>query len=254
MRPEEHKELYNIEDDYWWFKAKRHLLVKTVERAAKGLGGNAHLLDGGCGTGVNLKAISGFLPVVGIEKYFEALKFCKKRNLDNLLNAELEHLPFGQETFDIVLAMDILEHVDDDLEVLKEISRVSKEGAILIIHVPAFMFLWSDHDLAVDHKRRYTAGELVERLKKSNFKVKSMNYRLCSFFILGVLKKYLIKLKKLIKKDSKPQAYRPNVGRLINNILYVIVKMEDRILNFIRLPFGLSILCIAQKNEMENKI
>jgi len=254
MRPEEHRDLYSIEDDYWWFKAKRHLLIRTVKRTAKDSDGNAHLLDSGCGTGANLKEISKFLPVVGIEKYFEALKFCKKRSLDNLLNAELEHLPFRQETFDIVLAMDILEHVDDDLEALKEISRVSKDGAILIIHVPAFMFLWSDHDLAVDHKRRYTAGELVECLKKANFKVKSINYRLCSFFILGILKKYLIKVKKLIKGDSKPQAYRPNVGRFINNILYIIVKMEDRILNFIRLPFGLSILCIAQKNEMEGKI
>lgn len=249
MRPEEHRKLYNIEDDYWWFKAKRHLLIKTVAGLAKDLGNDAWLLDGGCGTGTNLKELQELMSSVGVEKYFEALKFCSARNLKNLLNAELEHLPFKEGTFDIVLAMDVLDHVDNDTKVLEEISRVSKRDAILIVHVPAFMFLWSDHDVAVNHKRRYVAGELVERLEKSNFKVKSITYRLCCFFILGILKKYLIKAKKLIKKDLKPQTYRPKVGKLVNKILYTIIWVEDYLSNFIRLPFGLSIFCIAEKKN-----
>lgn len=248
------EEVYDLEDNYWWFKAKRDLLFKTVKKLTKNLGTDVHLLDGGCGSGANLKAIQDLLPAIGIEKYEDGLKLCKRRNLNNLLSAELEHLPFKHGTFDIVLAMDVLEHVEDDLEVLKEISRVSKENSILIVHVPAFKFLWCDHDIAVNHKRRYTVGELVEQLKKSDFKVKSINYRLCSFFLLGILRKYLIIIKKLIKKNSKPQTYRPKVGMFVNNILFSIIKMEDYFLNFIRLPFGLSIFCIAQKKNTITQI
>lgn len=252
MKPQEHREVFDIEDDYWWFKAKRHLLIRTVKRLKRDLAPDAHLLDGGCGTGASLREISKLLPSVGIEKYFDGLTLCKERNLDNLVNAQLEHLPFKEETFDVVLAMDILEHVDDDTEVLNELLRVSKEGAFLIVHVPAFMFLWSDHDFAVDHKRRYTAGELTQQLRKSNFEVKFINYRLCLLFPSGILRKYFIKAKKFIKGDSSIQSCRPKVGRLLNNILYAIVVMEDLLLNYLHLPFGLSILCVARKGAKEN--
>lgn len=246
------EEVYNLEDNYWWFMAKRHLLVKTVKSLVKNLNSDARLLDGGCGTGASLKEIQNLLSAIGIEKYYDGIQFCKRRGIGNLVNAELEHLPFKQEAFEVVLAMDILEHVDDDVEVLREISRVSKEGAILIIHVPAFMFLWCDHDVAVDHKRRYTATQLVERLKSANLKIKSIRYRLCSFFILGIIKKYYIMLKKLIKRDAAIKTYRPRVGRLLNYVLYTIVKIEDYLSNFIRVPFGSSIICIAEKEK--NKI
>lgn len=245
------EEVYNLEDDYWWFKAKRLLLIKTVKRALKDLNGNARLLDGGCGAGANLKEIQKFLPAVGIEKSYDGLKFCKERNLKDLLNAELEHLPFRHDTFDIVLAMDILEHVDDDAEVLSELSRVCKTGAFLIVHVPAFMFLWCDHDVAVDHKRRYTTDELIERLKRAGFNIRSINYRLCSFFPLGVLRTCLAKFKGALNKNANAQTYRPKVGRFINNILFMAVKIEDYLLNYVHLPFGLSIMCIAQKKKAE---
>lgn len=252
MRPQEHKKIYELEEDYWWFKAKRHLLVKTVKHLTKDLNCNIRLLDGGCGTGASLLEFQKILPSVGVEKYFDALEFCKQRNLKNILGAELESLPFKKETFDIILALDILEHVDNDIEVLRELSRVGKEKAILIVHVPAFMFLWSDHDLAVEHKRRYTANRIFEQLNNSNFKIRSLSYRLCSFFILGIIKKYFLKLKRLMYKDSKIKAYRPKPPKFINDILYYIIKIEDYLLNFIRLPFGLSIICIAQKDRMEN--
>lgn len=245
------EEVYYLEDNYWWFKAKRHLLIETVKRTLKDLDGNVRLLDGGCGTGANLRDLRKFLTTVGIEKYYDGLKFCKKRDLNDLLNAELEHLPFKRDTFDIVLAMDILEHVSDDTEVLNELSRVCKTGAFLIVHVPAFMFLWCDHDVTVDHKRRYTAGELIERLERLNFKVRFINYRLFSLFSLGVLRKCLSKFKRALNKDAKMQTYRPKVGKFINDILYTVVKIEDYLSNYIRFPFGLSIMCIAQKQKAE---
>lgn len=247
MEPQEYQKVYYLEDNYWWFKAKRYLLVNTLRRLLNGLSRDRRLLDGGCGTGANLVEISRFLPVIGVEKYFGALEFCKKRGLRNLINARLEELPFRQKTFDIVFLMDILEHVDSDVEVIKELSRVSKEGTTLIIHVPAFKSLWSDHDVAVGHKRRYIAGELVKQLQETNFTVKSINYRLCIFFPLGLLRKYLIRIKKILVKDYGVRTYRPNFGKVINKLLYNFIKFEDYLLNYIHLPFGLSIFCIAQK-------
>jgi ubiquinone/menaquinone biosynthesis C-methylase UbiE len=249
MDPVYHREVYNLEDDYWWFKSKRYLLVRTLRDLANYFGQEIRLLDSGCGTGANLREISKFFPSVGVEKYFDGLLLCKNRSLNNVLNGQLERLPFKDESFDVVLAMDVLEHVDDDIEVLKELFRVSKKNGILITHVPAFMFLWSDHDIAVSHKRRYITEKFVKQLEKSNFKVKYINYRLCLFFILGILRKYLIKIKKIIKKDREIKSSRPKVGRIINYILYIIVKWEDRLLNYIHPPVGLSIFCIAQKKN-----
>lgn len=171
------------------------------------------------------------------------------RNLKNVLAAELEYLPFRREVFDIILALDILEHVDDDMKVLNEISRISKNGAIVVLHVPAFMFLWCDHDIAVDHKRRYVAGELKKRLTQAGFSVMSIRYRLCFFFFLGIIRKYLIAAKNIWQKKIKIKPYRPKTSALINDILCAIVTLEDEILNHIRIPFGLSIVCIAQKQK-----
>ncbi len=249
MRPQEHRTIYALEENYWWFKAKRHLLTKTVKNVVKNLKGDVRLLDGGCGTGVSLVELNRIVPSVGIEKFQEGLKLCKKRNLKNLISAELQELPFKNESFDVVLAMDALDHVDNDVAVLKEMNRIAKEQGYLLIHVPAFMFLWSDHDVAVDHKRRYTIKELSIKLKEADFEIKHINYRLCLFFPLGFIKLIYIWLRKTIAKKKEPQACRPKVGRLINALLYTIVKCEDALLNFIRLPFGLSVFCIAQKKK-----
>ncbi|MDP1853066.1 MAG: class I SAM-dependent methyltransferase [Candidatus Omnitrophota bacterium] len=246
MEPKEHRELYKLEDDYWWFKAKRRLALSVVNRLKKKQHSRVCLLDVGCGTGAILQALEKFTYSVGMEKYPEALKFCRQRKINRLVNAATEDLPFKKGSFDIVLAMDVLEHLDSHSKVLDELSRVSKEGASLIVHVPAFMFFWSDHDLAVGHKRRYSAKMLIELLEKHNFKVKFINYRLFSFFILGVVRKYYIMIRKMLARDKSVKSHRPPAPGMINAILYNIIRVEDFISGFVRLPFGLSILCIAE--------
>lgn len=242
-----HDELYAIEDDYWWFKSKRAVLIKILKKLIKNSNSRSYLLDAGCGTGAILKETERFMTGIGVEKYFEAIKFCKQRGLNKLVTAELEYLPFRNNKFDVVLVIDILEHVNDDFKVLKELHRVTKNGCSLIIHVPAYMFFWSDHDVAVGHKRRYTTRNLVKLLEKINFKVKIIQHRLCMFFLLGFARKIYIKFRKLLTKDQSIKSYRPRVGKLINTILYTLVKFEDSILDFIPMPFGLSILCVVQK-------
>lgn len=241
------EEVYELEDEYWWFKAKRQLLVETVRKIAGRLSGNALLLDGGSGAGANLKALESIVPSVGIEKYDDGIRSCKKRSIHNLVQAELEHLPFKSRIFDIILAMDTLEHVSDDASVIEELRRIGKKNAYVVIHVPAFTFLWSEHDTAVDHKRRYTLKKVAALLKSTNFEVITLHYRLSVFFILGLLRKYSIKIRRFLKKDAKIVAQRPQVGRYLNRILYTIIIIEDSLMRFLPLPFGLSIFCIARK-------
>lgn len=246
MQPKEHRELYRLEDDYWWFKAKRRLALSVIGRLKKKQDDRVCLLDVGCGTGAILEAVEKSAYSVGMEKYPEALKFCRQRKISRLVNAATEDLPFKKGSFDIILAMDVLEHLDSHSKVLEELSRVSKEGASLIVHVPAFMFFWSDHDLAVGHKRRYSAKMLIGLLEKHNFKVKFINYRLFSFFILGVARKYYIMVRKMLSCDKGIKAHRPPAPGVINAILYNVIRVEDFISSFVPLPFGLSIFCIAQ--------
>ena len=248
MRAEEHRIVYSLEDDYWWFKAKRRFALKVVKDLIRGQNPQGlRLLDAGCGTGAISLELQKILSCTSMEKYPQALKFCRQRKVRNLINADLEKPPFKKESFDIILAFDVLEHLSRDDVAVKELLRLLRQSGIVVVHVPAFMFLWSEHDQAVSHKRRYTLSGLKRLMEESGFKVVSIRYRLSAFFILGILRKCLLKLKRAMHKDKPISAFRPKLGVLLNNLFYSLVAAEDSFLSFFSMPFGLSIICTVRK-------
>ncbi len=127
-----------MEETYWWFVARRRLVCDLIDRLA--MPAKSRLLDVGCGTGANLKAFDKNFERVGIDMSRAALGFCQQRGLDSLVQAKIEHSGMEHDTFDIVTALDMLEHVDDDMVALRELWRVSKPGGFLLITVPALDF------------------------------------------------------------------------------------------------------------------
>lgn len=169
MEAHEYAVMYEAESRHWWFQGSRRVLRALVQRYRPDRGGGAalRLLDMGCGTGITLDrfgrddGLDGF----GVDLEPAALAFCRQRGLERLARASVTALPFAAEVFDVVTALDVIEHVEDDVGALREAARVLSPGGILVVTVPAYAWLWSAHDEALHHHRRYSRRELADRLR-----------------------------------------------------------------------------------------
>src|SRR3989344_4554281 len=152
-----YQDLYTQEDRHWWHRAKR-AMVFTV--ASKFLNQKIpKILDVGCGTGKNLENLNKLGKTWGIDNSKEAIEFCKKRGLVNLKLAEAENTKLPLSYFNLITLLDVLEHTDDN-KTLAEMHRILDRKGIIIITVPAFNWLWSNWDVVLHHKRRYTKKSL----------------------------------------------------------------------------------------------
>jgi SAM-dependent methyltransferase len=157
-----YREMYDLEDRHWWFRARRTVIWAMLRRA--GINSAPRLLDAGCGTGRNLVEFGRLGTAEGVDLSPEAVEFCRSRGLEGVRQGRFEELPFEDGRFDLILATDVIEHLDDDRRALLELRRVAGPGARLVVTVPAYRWLWSQHDESLHHRRRYTAGELRERV------------------------------------------------------------------------------------------
>src|ERR1043166_6628706 len=148
--------LFEVEETHWWYLGRRELLASFISDIQAELGAaNMRILDVGCGTGANLKMLAKFGTAEGVDLSQQALDFCHERGFDGVRYGEAENLPYQDNSFDIVTALDVLEHLDDDSTGLDEIFRVLRPGGRALLFVPAFMFLWGVQDDVSNHRRRY---------------------------------------------------------------------------------------------------
>src|SRR5437016_14060430 len=131
MHEYEYGAMYELESSYWWYVARRALAVELLKDEIKQPAA-ARILDVGCGTGANLSAFDCLGQTTGIDSSMDALHFCQTRGIKTVTHSALEELPFAARTFDVVTALDVLEHTDDDLKALREIHRVCRAGGLLL--------------------------------------------------------------------------------------------------------------------------
>ena len=162
-----YRELYELEDRHWWFRGRRAVIWALLARA--GIDRAPRLLDAGCGTGRNLVEFGPLGEAEGVDVSSEAVDFCRRRGLDGVRQATLEDLPFEGGRFDLTLATDVIEHLDDDRRALRELRRAARPGGRLLVTVPAYRWLWSQHDESMHHRRRYTERGLSDALKASGW-------------------------------------------------------------------------------------
>lgn len=169
MELAEYGRMHVLEARHWWFRAKRRM-VYALLRAWLPRGGR--VLDLGCGTGMTLQEIPPAYRGIGLDPAPEALAFCRGRGLTRLARGGATDLPLSDASVDGVLALDIVEHIDDDRRALAEIARVLRPHGVAVITVPAFPFLWSAHDVALHHKRRYTRATLERALADAGLAIR----------------------------------------------------------------------------------
>jgi ubiquinone/menaquinone biosynthesis C-methylase UbiE len=251
MNLDEYERMFRFEDTYWWFVARRHLIA-TLLGDFSGSNRNLSLLDIGCGTGAMLDELEPFGTVIGADFCEEALGFCKRRgaNLGNsyrLCRADARHLPFPPDTFDAVTAMDIIEHIREDDQAITEIARVLKPGGRLFATVPAFMSLWSGHDEALHHFRRYTVPHFRKLATDNGLIIDRISYTVTALFPLIWFFRAISRKIEAAQRAPNPHANLMPFSKPVNSALLAISKVETQMIRHSNLPFGVTVVAVAHK-------
>lgn len=233
-----------VEDKHWWFVARRQIIDGVIRRL--GLPQDGKILEAGCGTGGNLAMLSRHGEVTAMEVEPIACELANQRQLTLVKPGRLpDIIPFTDD-YDLIVALDVIEHIDDDLAALKALHSRLKTGGWLIITVPAYQFLWSNHDEINHHKRRYRRHQLSRLIQNAGYKVTYSSYFNTLLFPLVLLNRMLQKILKIESKaEISDDLKLPSPP--INQILRQIFASESNLMRSFSLPFGVSIITIARK-------
>lgn len=230
------------EATHWWFVGRRRLFAREIE--GLGLDRDARILDIGTSTGTNLRMLRdlGFSDVTGLDYSAEAIAYCASKGLGQVEQGDVCAMPFADATFDLVLATDIIEHVDDDAKALFEIARVLKPGGRALVTVPAFTIIWGLQDRVAQHKRRYVRPELLSRIAGAGLGLRTAYYFNYLLFLPILAARRLIDLLG-VKLNSEADLNSTSTNWLLDKIFTFDVMSARRI----KPPFGVSILAFAAK-------
>jgi len=243
------KDLYlqhaKVEDKHWWFVGRRMIIDKIIRQL--NLEQHSKIFEAGCGTGGNLNMLARYGEVSAMELDEIACQFANERKVTTVKLGSLpDNIPFSEE-YDLIVILDVLEHIDDDLGAAIVLNSRLKSGGWLLVTVPAYQFLWSKHDEINHHKRRYTLRNLKQVIKKSGYSVHYSSYFNSFLFpvVAGV---------RLLKKVLKMETDDIGSGDLtlpskpVNKFLTFLFGSERYLIGNISIPFGVSVLLLAQKN------
>ena len=165
-----------FEAHHWWFVGRRILFSRIIRKL--GLSRNAAILDVGTSTGTNLRMLRrmGFVDVTGLDQSEEAIRYCAEKGLGLVRRGDVCSLPFSDNSFDLVLATDVLEHVAADTVAMAEIRRVVRPQGYALLTVPTFPLLWGLQDNVAHHLRRYRLRELLAKLQAAGLQSRSHYY------------------------------------------------------------------------------
>ena len=240
MRQDLYCQMYNQEEYYWWHKAKRNLVHRYIK------GKNLKILDIGCGTGKLLEELQPYGKVYGLDANPQALKFCRKRHLRYLFQGHFPQIPNINHQFDVIICLDVLEHIGDDQTSFQVIRKLLKPSGFAIITVPAYPWLFSYWDKILGHQRRYGKKDLKRLAKLAKLKVIKLSY-LYSFLVpLGIPFRLI---RQITSKNQTPSSDFINLPSKAHQWLLALAKVEHHLLKYINLPFGLSLFCILKKYD-----
>lgn len=244
MNPELYDAHDRLEDRHWWFEGRRRVIRQVLQRhllpRAK-----RRLLDVGCGSGGMFPMLSEFGDVDGAEASPDALERARRKFPSRRIEpCALPHtLPQG--TWDVVTAFDVIEHLDEPIDSLRQLrARLPFDGQV-VVTVPAFQFLWSHHDEVNQHRRRYSRLELVSQLSSAGLRVTFISYYNTLLFPAVAGARLLEKLmpSRFAKKTGSDLEETPGP---LNQVLTTLLGSERHAVGRLGLPFGVSLIAVAQ--------
>jgi SAM-dependent methyltransferase len=231
-----YRELYELEDRHWWFRGRRAVIWGLLRRA--GVSSSPRILDAGCGTGRNLVEFGHLGEAEGVDFSEDAVAFCHRRGLVDVRRAPLEQLPFAEGQFDLILATDVIEHLDDDRRAFAELRRVATPGARLVVTVPAYMWLWSQHDVSLHHRRRYTARRLAALVGATGWEPLVRSY----FYSALLPAVAAVRSARKLHPERNSRSDLSLAPRALNRALELPTRAEAKLIEHgVRLPAGVSV-------------
>ncbi len=249
MEQSSYKTTYEHEKHYWWYISRAEILKHLYSKLDFNRNRNTkpRILNIGCGTGMLSSLFAQEAEITSLDFSHDALKFCDSMNLKRLIRADAQSLPVQDESFEHVFCFDIIEHLENDTQALREMYRVLRPGGRVLLTTPAYKFLWSSFDDLNWHKRRYTKRELKKILRDADFNIDKLSYYNFFLFPLAVARRVY---EKLFKREQE-EYYLPEVGRLTNTLFKRIFSFERFLLPYISFPFGVSLIAIISKPQDE---
>ena len=241
MEAQVYERMAELDSDHWWFVARRDILQNLIERVVQPPK-NVRILEIGCGTGHNLAMLSKFGHVEATEMDKAARELATKRLGRAVTDAALPDLSaWPADHFDLVALLDVLEHVPDDRNGLVAIRERLKPGGKLLVTVPANKWMWSAHDVAHHHHRRYGKEELRSVARECGFEIDL----LCPFnSLLFPLIAAVRAAGKVTGRESADDAMPP---RPVNSILKAVFGLEAGLIGRLPLPFGVSLVAVLRR-------
>lgn len=231
---------------HWWYQSRRTFVRRVLTDACRSAPPGP-IVDIGCGTGSNLEtlAATSARQVVGFDLELSALRHACRRTEGraNVVAGLAERLALPERSAGIVVAMDVLEHLDDDVVALREMHRVLAPQGIVLVTVPAYQWLWSTHDDWAAHRRRYRSGQLTRVLTAAGFEIVRCTY-FHSFLLPPAV---LLRRTPLGKMVNGTQEEIGATSRVVNSAASTLAALERSWTVRMRLPAGLSLLAVGRR-------
>ncbi|SFQ83973.1 class I SAM-dependent methyltransferase [Hymenobacter arizonensis] len=241
---------HQLEEQHWWFASRRDAVYDLI--AGLQLPKTTAILEIGCSGGPLMQRLrgAGYTDLTGIDVSESAIELAQARGVPNVSVMDGASLTFPDARFDLVIASDVLEHIENEGRALSEWTRVLKSGGKLLIFVPAHAYLWSEHDVVNHHFRRYSRQRLVSAMESAGVKVqRSSFWNALMFFPTSALRLGRRLISGPVSSEKKPGAtgdLRHFAGPA-NKLLLQWVKAKNRLLRHFNLPLGMSVFALAQK-------
>jgi len=248
MQIDEYRKMYALEENFWWYRGMLRMTRQILGRYFEP-GRDIRILDAGCGTGKMLQELGHYAnrPPVGFDFSSEAMKFLKMRGLVNVIQASTTEIPFKSGSFDLVTSFEVLCQLpgEDDLKALREFHRVLKPAGKLYVRLPAYQWMYADHDRHQQTFRRYHRLDLIDRVKEPGFRILKISYANFFLFPMLIFKRLVLERLGILSGTSD---LRP-VPAGLNALLEIPLRIESHLLSCrsFRFPCGLSLVCLAEK-------
>ena len=240
---------HEVEKTNFWFKARRKYILDILKNYPK----NMAVLDIGCSSGILLNELKdiGFEAgnLYGVDISEKAINNCRANGIANAFVMDAQDIQLDRK-FDIIIASDCLEHLEDDRKALANWADLLKPNGILLVFVPAFKALWSEHDEVNMHFRRYVREDLEKKIKASGLEIEKSSYWNLFLFFPVFLVRLLSRLQSKRKQNDAGDLIKPGI---FNNVLFNLINFENKLLKYINFPIGVSTFCITRKPALKRE-
>jgi SAM-dependent methyltransferase len=231
---------HQAEDRHWWYRGRRTVLERVIE--GLGLPDGARILDAGCGSGRNMIELARHGTVTGVELSAPSVQKARERNSGEVIEGSVLEMAFADDSFELAVSLDVIEHLEDDLAALRELRRTVAPGGALLVTVPAYQWLWSGHDEINHHHRRYTRRSLQAVAEQAGWTQTRTTYFNSLLLPVAILLRVLDRVNTKTTESSLDLWVPPEP---VNRVLEVPLRLEAAMIGRGgRIPAGLSLLSV----------